>query len=367
MPSAFPRQVRRPRHYARQRGGVTGGRVVRTSIDPSPSGQLMPLEPIANVPRVAGHLVLTRAPMWATSAVEPDGDAPLAALPLRELATTYRLVRRDLSASVIPGMLTTMTAALYSHAGWAAFAEALAKSFVYFFLFIYIFCLSNQLEGIREDLIDKPDRPLPSGRWSMAGAKLRLLGGLVLFVVAAVVMGGFQLAAWAVAWQVVFVVYNHCGLHKHWFTKNVVFIGLGTVVLLGAAWQLVATPDALAWRMILYVSTVFALTLHLQDLRDVAGDRATGRRTLPLAVGDTAARWLLAIGIGVMPLATHLAYTRHLPDTATRVAGELVLASLNLVVAYRTLALRTPTHDHRTYMIHTYWFCAIVGMSGFMM
>ncbi|KAI1358744.1 UbiA prenyltransferase family [Xylaria arbuscula] len=40
-------------------------------------------------------------------------------------------------------------------------------------------------------------------------------------------------------------------------------------------------------------------TSHTQDFRDVEGDRASGRKTVPLVVGDTVARIMVAVGVAI--------------------------------------------------------------------
>lgn len=283
---------------------------------------------------------------------------------IHEARITYGLVWRDLSASLIPATLMSL-AAVYTTGGWSAETATLTvlRCALYFGLYIYSFCLCNQIVGLEEDRINKPDRVIPSGLLNMRGALLRLVIALVVFPLVGFVLGGFRTMGWALAWEAIFLSYNLLGLHRHWFSKNVVFIVLGTVALLGAAWEIAAPLSSAAWQWILVVATTFGFTLHIQDLRDVEGDRATGRRTLPMVLGQDISRWLIAIGIGVLPIVVHLALFSG-AQSLTNFASEAILAGLNIMVAVRVVQRRTPHDDHKSYMLHTYWFCAIVAAAA---
>jgi 4-hydroxybenzoate polyprenyltransferase len=67
---------------------------------------------------------------------------------------------------------------------------------------------------------------------------------------------------------------------------GVVSAGYGTFELNNRAYQWIAIIGAI----------VFS-TLSLQDMPDIPGDAARGRRTLPLVYGENAARWLIAVPI----------------------------------------------------------------------
>ncbi len=278
----------------------------------------------------------------------------------KEALVTYRLIRRDLSASLIPGILMSL-AALQTASDWTAaeLVGTLVRSTAYFFLYIYTFCLSNQIVGYREDCLNKPDRVIPSGMLSMRGALIRWGLGSLAFPVAAYALGGISLAGWAVAWLFICLCYNQFGLHKHWFSKNVVFITLGTIVLFAPAWEIAAPFTANAWRWILIIALSFGVTLHVQDLRDVEGDRAVGRRTLPMALGEVPTRWVMALGIVLLPLVTHFGLVAPTAPHPAALPIELGLAALNLLVGHRLVFVRSAKADHETYMFHTYWFCAV--------
>jgi hypothetical protein len=82
---------------------------------------------------------------------------------LREVTMTWRIIVRDLPASIIPGTLFALSAWRYSHLPVSDLPVVLAKALPYFAFYIFAFCLLNQLTGVHEDQVNKPDRPFAAG------------------------------------------------------------------------------------------------------------------------------------------------------------------------------------------------------------
>jgi len=143
---------------------------------------------------------------------------------------------------------------------------------------------ANDLFDVEADRVNRPDRPLPSGTVSRTAALI--IGGLG---------GGFGLfAAWWVGQPVfglalaalgVMLVYSPA-LKQHGLLGNLAVAAVASLPLIyGAA----ATGG---WRAGLVPSALAAL-LHfareiVKDLEDVPGDRAAGRRTIPITLGAPA-------------------------------------------------------------------------------
>lgn len=235
------------------------------------------------------------------------------------------------------------------------------KLVLYFGLYIYTFCLANQITGVEEDRVNKPDRAIPAGILTLEEAKLRWFLSMLLFPIIGWALGGWSLCRWALLWQVLIVAYNYGSLDKHWFSKNIVFITLGSVVQLAAAWQLTGPITHNAWVWIWTVALIFGVTLQLQDLRDVEGDRLLGRRTFPIVFGDINTRRFVAVSVLLSALVMLGVVLVNSSNSHLALAVGLLLGSLNVVVGIRVLNLRTKLDDHRTYMLHTYWFCAALG------
>lgn len=276
----------------------------------------------------------------------------------RELWLSWRFVGRDASTTIIPGMLF-LIAAWASHPSPATpLLPVLARGAIYFWLYVFIFCLSNQVHGVEEDRLNKPDRPLVRGDVSLRGAWQRWLLAMLIFPL---VGWSFGVLAWALLWQAIVVLHNFGGWGRHWVTKNLAMT-LGTLVQLGAAWQMAApTISPEAWRWIILISLVVFPMVTVQDLRDLAGDRATGRRTFPLVFGESPTRWLVcAAFVGVVPM-LHFGLLQQAGVDAGMLLCDAILAALCLTIAWRVLRHTGAHADHRTYMLFTYWYCAILA------
>lgn len=159
----------------------------------------------------------------------------------------------------------------------------------------------NDLADLREDRINRPARPLPSGRLRPAGAAsfsgLLLLGSLaasrgihsgwLLFVLSCLLLLGWY------AWRG-----KQAGLKGN--TAIALLSSLS--VLFGA---LASSPSGV-WRAV--PAALLAGCVHLgrewaKDLQDLDGDRAAGRRTWVMSAGakqvSAILRWLMA-GAGLV-------------------------------------------------------------------
>ncbi|KIK55982.1 hypothetical protein GYMLUDRAFT_133451, partial [Collybiopsis luxurians FD-317 M1] len=191
---------------------------------------------------------------------------------------------RDWSATLIPGSLFSMGAML-------ALPHTIDIFHRYLYLilwltaFIYFFDLSNQITGMEEDRINKPDRPLPSGKVTIAGAKKRWLFSLLAFL--SITLYHPTLLTETITWIITVYILEATPFGDHWLVKSSLAMGAGTWALLRGSWKAIAPLTPLAERYVLAMSLWTVLLTHIQDLRDIKGDAATGRQTLPIAVGDS--------------------------------------------------------------------------------
>lgn|GEM_PF-3715434 len=75
--------------------------------------------------------------------------------------------------------------------------SCIGLSLVHFSFYIYNFCLANQIVGVEEDGINKPDREVPSGRLSIQGAWLRWTCAMFAFPLVAFLINP-ELVVWAI-------------------------------------------------------------------------------------------------------------------------------------------------------------------------
>jgi len=199
--------------------------------------------------------------------------------PIRELELTWCIIQHNFRATILPGSLYYI-AALYSIQRQINL-ESIIGVILFFFFFVYNFDTLNQIIGVQEDYINKPTRPIPSGKISIEGMQWRFVAGLIL--------GGIQ--SWScnvfeyyLLWNIVCVI-NTIYLHQYWWWKNSGFLTLGTIVMVGASSTLAGyCPTGNLW-WISRFALVWGTLGTLQDMRDVAGDRVAGRTTLPILIG----------------------------------------------------------------------------------
>ncbi|MCY1083477.1 UbiA family prenyltransferase [Archangium lansingense] len=274
-------------------------------------------------------------------------------LMMRELWVSWRFIGGDVSSAVIPPLLFLVAASGHEGLGALEVAWGLCRGLLYFWLFTYAFNLSNQLVGVEEDRVNKPHRPLVRGEVTVKGTRRRWWVSMALL---SLVGWGFGVWEWALLWQVLLVVHNEAGAAKHWWAKNLL-IALGVVTQLAAAWQLVGPLTAETWRWIAVLASVVFLLVSLQDLRDLEGDRASGRKTFPLVFGEKRTRYVLGTLFGVLPLIIHEALMKPQGLTPVVAACDAGLALVSWVIAVRVVGWRTKQEDHRTYLLFTYWYC----------
>ena len=158
----------------------------------------------------------------------------------------------------------------------------------------------NQIYDLDIDRVNKPGRPLPSGRLSRHDAWLFTIATCVL--------------SWVLAWFAspqgrrecfVIVVFTTllCWIYsapplwtkRRGFLANLTIAIPRGVLLKVAGWSTVKTVmDAEPW----FIGSVFGLFLlgaaSTKDFADIPGDRAGGCRTLPILYGVKKAAWLIA-------------------------------------------------------------------------
>lgn len=274
------------------------------------------------------------------------------------ISICWGFLRYDFSATVAPFFFLAL-ASWHTPAGQTRdLDEVIRSSLLYSVLYALIITISGQAQGVEEDRIEKPDRPIPSGMITVKGAWLLWRIVLVMYLAVSLFQGVFH---WTLLWVVTVFVHNLLGGARHWIIKNA-SMSLGTIALLGASWQIVSplTEEVLRY-WVLYLPTAMFLLYSLQDLRDIDGDVASGRRTFPYVYGLEVSRAFLGIGFIGLALAIHVG-PMHGALTNAYLAADLMSAIPAGYVAWRLLFLPgNKKTDHRTYMWFTYWFCFVLA------
>lgn len=276
----------------------------------------------------------------------------------RELKLSWHFIWRDISTTMIPALLFMGAAVKTIYPiSMQALLLGLGRWAIYFWLYIYTFCLADQIGGAEEDRINKPDRPIPAAAVSLHGAVRRWVVAVGVFLL---VGGWFGVWPWSLLWVVASVLHNFRGWDKHWFTKNNVIMPVGFLAEVAPAWQLVTPLTPLAWRWLLVGAFVVCVTAAVQDFRDITGDRATGRRTLPVILGQKRARALMSVIFLFMPFFIHFMLFE-----AAGIVGKVLcdawLGGLVMLIVYRLWKYDSAPEDHKTYMVYTYWYCSVLA------
>ncbi|PVI01622.1 hypothetical protein DM02DRAFT_507825, partial [Periconia macrospinosa] len=160
------------------------------------------------------------------------------------------------------------------------------------------FCLHNQRrpESIEEDRINKPWRPLPSGRISIEG-----VNRILLLTYVAISWLSFQLGVMvhlvvftiAVFWYNDFGGSDRSGLYRNFLnaTGYSCLFSAPLRILIGLNQPMKLTDRANLWTAIM-VLVIFS-TIHAQEYRDEEGDQVRGRRTILTSIGNTWSRMVL--------------------------------------------------------------------------
>jgi 4-hydroxybenzoate polyprenyltransferase len=100
---------------------------------------------------------------------------------------------------------------------------------------------------------------------------------------------------------------------------------------------------------------VVGTSVHVQDMYDQPGDAAAGRRTVPMVIGDAAARWSIAVAVTGWSILCPLYWNSDM-------LGYLGPLGLGLWVGLRSLTRWTVKEDRSTFRIYNAWLVALYAL-----
>lgn len=295
------------------------------------------------------------------SAQTRQADAPgrPVAFLRHEAVLTVRLVADNVTTTILPATLFTAASAGYHRVGGAELALDLVGALLVFGLYLYVFDASNQARPGAEDRINKPHRPIPSGMVTHRGLLIRFWLTMPVYTILGLLFG---IVEWVLLWQAIVIVLNLLSVPRHYLFVKPVTILAGTIAQLAAAWQLAGPLDPVGWSWILVIGVGFTLALPFEDVRDMAGDRAIGRRTLALTVGPWPVRVAFAIVMTAFPIGVFLLLFQHSPAGPASVAVcTVAVTALSWTAAARSLLLHTVRADRHTYLLYSAVYCAVLA------
>lgn len=277
----------------------------------------------------------------------------------REIHLSWFFIRSDRWTTVFPATCFVLAATVHARLPPGEAVVTVALGALYFWLFVYEHTLANQLVGVEEDRVNKPFRPLVCGQSSIRGARLRLIAVRITFPLYGYCLGVLE---WALMWQVLSLLQHECRWGRHWLGRNL-YAGIGVVAQLAAAWEIVTaiTPDA--WRWIVTLMITVTILMSVQDLRDITGDRAVHRSTMPLVFGETRTRVFLCVGFAVGPVAIHYFLMAPAGLHWWILATDVLLGGLSLLLAARVVLRGGQEQDQRTYRLVEQWYTLALAAS----
>ncbi|RDW91768.1 hypothetical protein BP5796_01162 [Coleophoma crateriformis] len=200
---------------------------------------------------------------------------------MEEASIAWAFNRRDLTATIVPFSLFTLASSLEAGLPLSSVVLNASKSALLSFLLLYTFTISNQLNGIEEDRLNKPDRPIVSGRVSISAAYTRYV---IISVACLLLSYKMQAKLGATMFLICGAIHNFTSVSSFGPTKDLVTTAT-LVSGLYSGWELGRgnTKKGTEWISCLAVNLLFSISI--QDLRDVVGDAATGRYTTPYILG----------------------------------------------------------------------------------
>lgn len=211
----------------------------------------------------------------------------------------------------------------------------------------------RQLRAIKEDSINKPWRPLPAKIMSLKEAKVLTLILYPTAVYISYILGGLRPSLALVGFG---HSYNNLGgSDRGIIIRNLInAAGYSTFVFgaveAGVGGAIPLTQPLTVWLAI--ISLIVATTVHTQDMSDQMGDKARGRRTVPIVIGDTRSRWSIAILV--------LFWSVFVPSYWESTAlGHTTILSLGCTIAKRTLWHQSIEDDKMTFRVWNIWMILV--------
>lgn len=220
---------------------------------------------------------------------------------------------------------------------------------------LLVFNLTNQRlpNSILEDAHNKPWRPLPANRLTPEVATRFLLATVPCSLLALYFLGGFMESMWMV---ILTWMYNDLGgADISYITRNLInaagficYARGSTLVAAGGDHQL--SDGAHGW--IFIIGAIIFTTLQMQDLADMKGDAARGRRTLPLVHGERIGRLSIAIPVALWSFICPAFWK-------TNIWCYLPTAVIGLTVTSRVLTTHDVSGDKTTWRLWCFWIICI--------
>ncbi|PVH96634.1 hypothetical protein DM02DRAFT_534857 [Periconia macrospinosa] len=289
--------------------------------------------------------------------------APLVAF-TKALQNLWLFTQDDFATFVIPntvfGVCTALAGAPFVyHPNLSSKLEILLRIplvIIFNWTNLFIFDLANQREAVEEDRLNKPWRPIPSGR--MTRAEVRK--AMQIAIPAVLAFNHYYLSTGAETACIIVGcwVYNDLKVSDDSVVLRNAIISLAFGVFNSSSLKVALGVHGVgphlprvaeagqAW--IWMYSAVIFTTMHVQDMKDQAGDKARGRNTVPLIFGDGFARWSLAVPITLWGPICAL-------QCQVGMGNFALVSAFGAYVAWRCLRYKDQAEDRSTWQLWCAW------------
>lgn len=273
----------------------------------------------------------------------------------------WAFVKSDIFTFSIPGILFGITSALSNgelfdgpHPHPIDVLSRLPKVILSNVLTILLFNFANQRSpaSVLEDRINKPWRPIPSGMITPEQTRRA-----ALFVAPIALACNYRMGVGSegLFMQVLTFYYNDLYGSDEIVRDGIIAVAYAVVntmsLKLCIGPENTVSTQGVMW--IAIISGIILTTMSAQDLKDQEGDKARDRKTLPLTIGDSRTRIIIACFVPFWSVLC-AAFWNLEPG----ISYCLPLA-LGAVVTWRVLVKRTPAADSKTWKLWCAWHTVI--------
>ncbi|KAI1638957.1 UbiA prenyltransferase family-domain-containing protein [Biscogniauxia mediterranea] len=215
------------------------------------------------------------------------------------------------------------------------------------------FDLANQRspESVQEDLLNKPWRPIPTGKVTAAQTRRAMLITIPLALLFNYLLGVWRQGLFIMVFT---WMYNDIRGGDEIVRDLIISVSYGMfnsasleIAVGGGEYTPInVSRGGIMWTAI--ISGVILTTMQVQDLKDQAGDRTRGRQTIALWLGDQFSR--LSIAFFICLWSAVCVYFWQ-----PRLYALVIPAASGVITALRVLFKRTPKEDANTWRWWCFW------------
>lgn len=141
--------------------------------------------------------------------------------------------------------------------------------------------------------------------------------------------------------------------------KNCISVTVETTAQLGATWEIIRPLAAPSLNYVYGIGVRFRLSILLSDLRDIEGDMAEGRKTLPLVLGEANVRLFASVLFAALGGLMHFGFPSRNTHLIAKMYNWFVLGYHGLIF-YRVITDKTRSDDRKAYMIYSFLYCFVL-------